>query len=293
VSRASAASFAFDQEPGKEVWRFWIVPAPGEPGPETWKGAGIEHPSSVTWLTGTYDPELGLLYWPTGNPAPDYNDDQRGGDNFYSCSILALDAKTGKLRWHYQTTPHDVWDWDATEPPVLVDAYWQGQPRKLLVQANRNGFFYVLDRTNGKLLLAKPFVKKFTWSLGISPDGRPILNPELEMPDAKGKKGCPSRVGAADWFSTSYNPATGLYFVQTLESCSLISKRLVEWEAGRGGILVALHEAMRARKSFCGPSISLLETLRGSCRKRTIGTPGAGRWPLRADCSFRRRQWDL
>jgi alcohol dehydrogenase (cytochrome c) len=225
---------AFDQASGKEVWRFWTVPAPGEPGSETWIGKGIEHPSAVTWFTGAYDPQLDTVYWPTGNPGPDYNDDERGGDNLYSCSILALDAKTGKLKWYYQFTPHDVWDWDATEPPVLVDANWHGQPRKLLIQANRNGFFYVLDRVAGKLLLAKPFVKKLTWATGIGPDGRPIPAENREPPNAKGTRVCPSQDGASNWFSTSYNPATGLYYVQALEACSIYSKQPVEWQAGRG-----------------------------------------------------------
>ena len=225
---------AFDQATGKEVWRFWTVPAPGEPGSETWKGKAIEHPSAVTWLTGTYDPQLDTLYWPTGNPGPDYNDDERGGDNLHSDCMLALDAKTGKLKWYYQFTPHDVWDWDATETPMLVDANWQGQPRKLLIQANRNGFFYVFDRVNGKLLLAKPFVKNLNWATGIGPDGRPMLKPDLELPNARGAKVCPMQDGATNWNSTSYDPATGLFFVQAQEGCSIVTKRPVEWEAGRG-----------------------------------------------------------
>jgi len=153
---------AYDQATGKEVWRFWTVPKPGEPGSETWQGKGIEHGGAVTWFTGTYDPETNTLYWPTGNPGEDYNGDDRMGDDLYSDCILALDASTGKLKWHYQTTPHDLWDWDATETPVLIDAKWQGQPRKLLIQANRNGFFYVFDRTNGKVLLAKQFIRTLT-----------------------------------------------------------------------------------------------------------------------------------
>jgi len=225
---------AFDQSSGKEVWRFWTVPAAGEPGSETWRGKGIEHAASTTWLTGTYDAQLDTVYWPTGNPGPDYNDDERGGDNLYSCSILALDAKTGKLKWYYQATPHDVWDWDATQTPLLVDADWQGQPRKLLLQANRNGYFYVIDRASGKLLRAKPFVKKLTWSTGVDANGRPILNPKQEMPDSQGKTVCPSQLGATNWFSTAYNAATGYYYVQALEACSLIAKRPVNWEAGRG-----------------------------------------------------------
>ena len=158
---------AFDQATGKEVWRFWTVPRPGEPGADTWRGRDIEHGCASTWLTGTYDADLDTLYWPTGNPCPDYDGRQRQGDNLYSDSILALDPATGRLKWHFQYTPHDVWDWDAQQPPVLVDAPWRGQTRRLLLHANRNGFFYVLDRTSGDLLQATPFVKKLTWATGI------------------------------------------------------------------------------------------------------------------------------
>ena len=224
---------AFHQETGKEVWRFWTVPKAGEPGSETWQGSDIEHPGSVTWFTGSYDPDLNTVYWQTGNPGNDLNGDQRGGDNLYSCSVIALDAKTGKLKWYYQFTPHDVWDWDATEPLALIDSVWEGQPRKLLVQANRNGFFYVLDRTNGKLLLGKPFVQKMTWAREIGPDGRPVKLPGME-PTTSGKVICPGLEGATNWFSTSYNPATGLYYVQTLEKCEVFTKVPMTWQAGSG-----------------------------------------------------------
>lgn len=222
---------AFDQSTGKEVWRFWTVPKPGEPGSETWKGKGIEHGGAVAWFTGTFDPETNTLYWPTGNPGEDYNGDERQGDDLYSDCILALDAATGKLKWHYQTTPHDLWDWDATETPLLVDATWHGEPRKLLLQANRNGFFYVFDRVSGKLLLAKPFVKKLTWANGVGDDGRPVKLPNQE-PSPQGTNVCPSQDGATNWFSPSYNPATGLLYVQTLEKCSVYYKRPEEWVAG-------------------------------------------------------------
>ena len=129
-------------------------------------------------MTGAYDPALDTLYWPVGNPGPDLIGDDRLGDNLYTDSIVALDAKTGRLKWHFQFTPHDVWDYDAQEPPALVDADWQGQPRKLLVQANRNGFFYVLDRTNGTFLLGTQYVKNVTWASGLTPEGRPIVVPE-------------------------------------------------------------------------------------------------------------------
>ena len=226
---------AYDVQTGKENWRFWTVPLPGEPGSETWKGKAIEHPSGVAWLTGSYDPDLDTLYWATGNPGPDYNGEERQGDNLYTSSILALNPQTGKMKWYYQTTPHDLHDWDATEPLVLIDREWEGRPRKLLIQANRNGFFYVFDRTDGKLLLAKPFVKNMNWAKEIGKDGKPVL---LELPTAgspNAHKVCPSQSGATNWYSASYDPTTSYYLVQTVESCSVFTTRKTEeWEAGRG-----------------------------------------------------------
>jgi alcohol dehydrogenase (cytochrome c) len=224
---------AYDRATGKEQWRFWTAPLPGEPGSETWKGSTGEHPAAATWFTGSYDPELGLIYWQAGNPGSDLNGDQRLGDNLYSCSVVALDAKTGKLKWYFQFTPHDEWDWDAQQPLVLVDAQWEGRPRKLLLDANRNGFFYVLDRADGKLLLTVPFVQKITWAKGIDAAGRPIPNPD-QRPTAAGARVCPSLIGAANWWSNSFDPATGLLYVQTLESCGIFTKRETAWEAGRG-----------------------------------------------------------
>jgi alcohol dehydrogenase (cytochrome c) len=224
---------AYDQATGREVWRFWTVPKRGEPLSETWVGTSLEYGCATTWFTGTYDPELDTLYWPTGNPCPDYDGSQRQGDNLYSDTMLALDPNTGRLKWHYQYTPHDVWDWDALQPAVLADVTWEGQPRKLLLHANRNGFFYVLDRTSGKLLLAKPFVKNLSWASGIGPDGRPVLIPGQE-PKPEGYKACPSVEGATNWFSTSFNPATGLYYVQTLEKCTVFTLTPnQQWQAGR------------------------------------------------------------
>ncbi len=224
---------AHDQETGKELWRFATVPGPGEPGSETWQGKDIEHGGAPTWFTGSYDPELDLVYWPTGNPSKEYNGDHRQGDNLYSDSILALDRKTGRLKWYYQFTPHDLWDWDATETSVLVDARWQGQPRQLMLHANRNGFFYVFDRRDGTLLLAKPFVKNLTWASGIGPDGRPVKLPNQD-PTPQGTKVCPSQDGATNWFSPSFNPAAGLYYVQTFEKCSIYTKRdQGDWESGK------------------------------------------------------------
>jgi alcohol dehydrogenase (cytochrome c) len=215
---------AHDQRTGKEVWRFWTVPKPGEPGSETWGGKDIEHGGAPTWFTGSYDPELDVVYWPTGNPAKEYDGTDRKGDNLYAGSILALQRTDGKLKWYYQFTPHDLWDWDATQTSVLVDAPWQGKPRKLMLHANRNGFFYVFDRTDGSLLLAKPFVKMITWASGIGADGRPIKLPNQE-PSPSGTKVCPSQDGATNWYSPSYNPSTGLYYVQTNEKCSVYTRK--------------------------------------------------------------------
>lgn len=226
---------AFDPSDGKEAWRFWTVPRPGEPGSETWSGKAIEHPSGVAWLTGSYDPELDTIYWATGNPGPDYNGEERKGDNLYTSSILALEPKTGKLKWYYQTTPHDVHDWDATEPLVLIDRDWQGSPRKLLIQANRNGFFYVLDRENGKVLLAKPFVKNINWAKELGPDGKPVMLQLPAGPTPNSTRVCPSQDGATNWFSSTYDPATGYYIIQTFEKCSIFATRQTEeWVAGRG-----------------------------------------------------------
>ena len=224
---------AHDQETGKEVWRFSTVPRAGEPGSETWQGKDIDHGGAPTWFTGSYDAELDTVYWPTGNPSKEYNGDHRKGDNLYSDCILALDRKTGRLKWHYQFTPHDLWDWDATETSVLVDATWEGRPRTLMLHANRNGFFYVFDRRDGTLLLAKPFVRNLTWASGIGSDGRPIRLPNQE-PALEGTKVCPSQDGATNWFSPSFNPSTGLYYVQTFEKCSIYTKSDTgEWESGK------------------------------------------------------------
>jgi alcohol dehydrogenase (cytochrome c) len=224
---------AHDQETGKEVWRFWTVPRPGEPGSETWRGKDIEHGGAPTWFTGSYDKVLDLVYWPTGNPTKEYNGDDRLGDNLFANSIVALDRKTGKRVWHYQFTPHDLWDWDATQTSVLVDHEWEGAPRKLMLHADRNGFFYVFDRRDGSLLLAKRFVENLTWASGIGADGRPQKLPHQE-PSASGTKVCPSQDGATNWYSPSFNPATGLYYVQTFEKCSLYFKSdQGPWEKGR------------------------------------------------------------
>lgn len=199
---------AFKTDTGALAWRRWTVPLGGEPGIETWQGKEPVAGGGSTWLTGSYDPSSGTLYWATGNPWPDSNDRDRPGDNLYTNCVLALDAKTGELKWHYQFTPHDVKDRDATEPNVLVDTIYQGKPSKVLLHADRNGFFYVLDRTDGKLLLAKPFLRRVDWAASIGPDGRPLVTDP---------RGCPS--DAANWDSTAFSPDLRLYYFLALEEC--------------------------------------------------------------------------
>lgn len=224
---------AFRASTGERAWQFWTMPMrPGDPQSETWIGRAMEHGCSAAWLTGTYDASTNLIYWPTGNPCPDYNGDERKGDNLYSSSVVALDPTTGKLKWHYQFTPHDLHDWDAAQTPVLVDAMFGGRQRKLLLQANRNGFFYVLDRVTGEFLLGEPFVKKMTWASGIGKDGRPQVLPNTE-PTPEGNKVCPSVEGASNWMSTAYNPQTKLFYVMALEKCNIYTKSSAWWEPGK------------------------------------------------------------
>ncbi|MDB6043079.1 MAG: Pyrrolo-quinoline quinone [Gammaproteobacteria bacterium] len=224
---------AYDQTTGKEVWRFWTVPKPGEPGSETWQGAAIDHPGGSTWMTGTYDQELHTLYWPVGNPGPDLIGDDRLGDNLYTDSIVALDPDTGKLKWYFQFTPHDVHDFDAMAPPSLIDATWQGKPRKLMVQANRNGFLYVLDRTNGKFLLGRAYTKRLTWATGLTPEGRPLVASGHDA-TYEGRLSCPWLNGASNWYSASWNPLTSLYYVQTNDKCGIFTRTDMHYQEGRG-----------------------------------------------------------
>ncbi|HLY15713.1 MAG TPA: PQQ-dependent dehydrogenase, methanol/ethanol family [Bryobacteraceae bacterium] len=230
---------AYAAATGEELWRFWTVPAKGEPGAESWGELGPDWGGAATWLTGTYDAGTNILYWTTGNPWPDFYGGARHGDNLYSDSIVALDADTGKLKWYFQFTPHDTHDWDAQAWPVLLDSTYEGRPRKLLLHANRNGYFYVLDRITGEFLRATPYVERLNWAKGIDAKGRPIENPGLE-PSPNGTRVCPSVRGASNWMSPSYNPATGLLYVPTLEQCDLYSSSAKTPEpmknfAGTGG----------------------------------------------------------
>jgi alcohol dehydrogenase (cytochrome c) len=205
---------------GEETWRFWTVPGEGEPGSESWGGFPLKWGGAPTWTTGSHDPELNLSYWPTGNPFPDFYGGKREGDNLYSNSVVALDATSGEMKWYFQFTPHDTHDWDANEQLVLIDGEYKGRKRKLMLHADRNGFYYVLDRETGEFLHGIPFVERLDWATGLDENGRPIEVPNME-PSPGGIKVCPSVRGATNWMSPSINPKIGLLYVVTLEQCDI------------------------------------------------------------------------
>ena len=221
---------AYDAKTGEREWRFWTIPDPDDPGADTWGGESWRTGGGATWLTGSFDPELNLIYWGVGNPAPDWNGDVRPGDNLYTCSLIAVDAETGELRWHFQYTPHDVHDWDANQIPVLLDATIDEQSRKLVAMANRNGFYYLLDRETGEFLLGTEYAKQ-TWAEGLDALGRPIVKPGVE-PSVEGTLVYPSLQGATNWFSPSYSSQTGLLYVSVREMGSLYFKGEAEYIPG-------------------------------------------------------------
>jgi alcohol dehydrogenase (cytochrome c) len=222
---------AFDPLTGKELWRFWSIPGPGEFGNESWPGDMYMHGGGAMWMPGTYDPELNTVYWGTGNPTPDYDGSVRPGDDLYTSSVVALDPDTGKLKWYFQYSPHNLYDYDSVQTPVLINAIFQGKPRKLLVSANRNGFLYILDRTNGKYLFSKKFSDSLNWAKGIDENGRPISNNLI--PDDKGVFVCPSVNGATNWYSPSYNPTTNMFYFRSQESCTIFTLRPETFEEGK------------------------------------------------------------
>jgi alcohol dehydrogenase (cytochrome c) len=219
---------AYDARTGKEAWRFNTIPGPGEPGHETWKNDAWKSGGGPIWVTGSYDPALNLTYWGVGNPGPDWNPDQRPGDNLYTSSVIALDADTGRLRWHFQFTPNDPYDYDSVQIPVLVDINWSGAPAKVMLWGNRNGYFYVIDRETGKFLLGKPFVK-VNWSSGLDERGRPIPTPQ-----PPGAPTFPGNQGATNWYSPSYSPRTGFFYLSAWENYGTIYRReSAEYQPGR------------------------------------------------------------
>ncbi len=207
---------AYEAATGELAWKTHTIPGPGEPGHDSWEGDDWEHGGAPVWITGSFDPELNLTYWGVGNPGPDWNPGQRPGDNLYSDSVVALDADTGALRWHFQFTPNDGYDYDAVQVPVLADMDWRGEPRKLMLWANRNGFFYVLDRTDGEFLLGRPYVR-VNWASGLDARGRPIQTPQPE-----GMPTYPGNQGGTNWYPPSYSPRTGYFYFAAWENYASI-----------------------------------------------------------------------
>jgi alcohol dehydrogenase (cytochrome c) len=209
---------AYDANSGKQVWRFNTVPGPGEPGGETWSGESYLRGGAPVWVTGSYDPDTNRTFWGTGNPGPDWNGDIRKGDNLYSCSVIALDVDTGKLAWHYQFSPHNEFDWDSTQVPVLADVPFGGRTRHAILWANRNGVFYVLDRSNGEFLRGVSFVKT-NWYTGFDEKGRPIPAPGV-VPTKQGTLVYPGNQGGTNWYNPSFSPSTGLFYIPAWENSS-------------------------------------------------------------------------
>jgi alcohol dehydrogenase (cytochrome c) len=217
---------AYDAATGARKWRFYTIPGPGEPGHETWEGESWKIGGSPAWITGTYDPATNTTFWTTGNPSPSNRGEGRAGDNLYSNSLLALDPDTGKLKWHFQFTQHDEHDYDATQVPVMID----DGDRKLIAQANRNGFFYLIDRTNGKLLSATSYAK-VTWSTSKDAIGRPVGDKNAS-PTPEGNRVCPGAAGATNWMSPTYDPQTKLFYVTAREQCDIFATAPQPYEAG-------------------------------------------------------------
>ena len=223
---------AFDAKTGQEAWRFNTIPGPGEPGHDTWKNDAWKTGGGSVWVTGSYDPEQNLTYWGVGNPGPDWNGDVRPGDNLYTDSVVALDPDTGKLKWHYQFSPHDEFDYDAVQVPVLADMNWRGSRRKVMLWANRNGLMYVLDRTTGEFLQGKPFVE-VNWMTGFDEKGRPMRAPG-KVPTPQGTQIFPGNQGGTNWYSPSYSARTGLFYIPSwVNYDSTYIKQDVEYTEGR------------------------------------------------------------
>jgi acido-empty-quinoprotein group A len=248
---------SIDPDTGRVQWRWYSAPKPGEPGSETWpkEGDAISHGGGMTWITGTYDPELNLIYWGTGNPNPVLVGEGRQGDNLYTCSIVALNADTGKLVWYFQPSPHDTHDWDAVQTPVLFDAPFQGTPRKLIAQASRNGYFFVLDRATGKHLLTSPFVET-TWASGVDQRGRPVAKPGKE-PTGDGVLVSPGSDGATNWMAPSFSPDTGLFYVSARRIFSIFYRTAIGKAEGWGG---------RDRNLWADSSIKAIDYQTGKIR---------------------------
>lgn len=237
---------AYAAEDGRRLWRFDTIPGPGQAGHETWSGVSWKTGGGATWLTGSYDAQLRLLYWAVGNPGPDFDPESRRGDNLYTCSILALDPDSGRLAWHYQISPHDTHDWDSAEDLILADSDIEGRPRKVLLHADRNGFFYTLDRATGRLISAVPYVRQ-SWNKGFEPNGRPIVDP-ASMATPEGHPVWPG-VGGTNFQAPSYDPVRHILFLNFLDAEGFASYQPAEYRAGQSFTGANFHPRLRQRSS--------------------------------------------
>jgi alcohol dehydrogenase (cytochrome c) len=244
---------AYDPETGEEEWRFYTIPGPGEPGHDTWQGDDWRYGGASAWITGSYDPDVDLIYWGIGNPGPDWNPSQRPGDNLYSDSVVALDPDTGELEWYFQFTPHDIHDWDAIQVPILGDIMHEGEMRRVMMWANRNAFYYTLDRETGEFLVGKPYARQ-TWAEGLDENGRPVRVPNME-PSPEGTLVSPTIGGGTNWWSPTFSPRTGLFYVNAFDGEQIYFIRDEEYVEGEqytggggesAGPIDNYHSAVRA-----------------------------------------------
>jgi alcohol dehydrogenase (cytochrome c) len=272
---------AYDAATGKRLWRTYTTPRPGDPNRKTWSPeSSADYGGSPTWMTGTYDADTDTIFWATGNPGPDYEGRTREGDNLYSNCVLALDPKTGRMKWWFQFTPHDVHDWDATETMVLIDGIVRGQKRKLLVTAQRNAFYYVLDRSSGEFITGRAFAKQ-TWAKGLDDKGRPIVLPNT-APTPEGNYVCPDATGSTNWGSPSYDPVHNHFLVSVREACAIytsVNKPPVPGQGFTGGGVqvdpkVGEPGAVRALDATSGALKWNFPLHRGSAATGVLGTAG-------------------
>lgn len=258
---------AYDVKTGKRVWRHYTVPAAGEPGVETWAGDSWKTGGAPAWTSGAYDPETDTLYWTTGNPSPDWNGDARKGDNLFSDSVLAIDPKTGKQKWYFQFTPHDVWDYDGNTQIFLVDAERDGKPFKAIVQANRNGYFYILNRETGSFVAAEPYAEQINWAT-IDEDGRPIVNPDAVPKEEGDHRTCPSNLGGMNGaWTASLDEALGLAFIPSIEACQIYRKGLDVYIPGQA-YMAGMPETVDANDGSSYGYLSAIDYHTGKVRWR-------------------------
>ncbi|MEO8658997.1 MAG: PQQ-dependent dehydrogenase, methanol/ethanol family, partial [Bryobacteraceae bacterium] len=271
---------AYDAATGKRIWRVPTVAQPGDPNRASWSGDSAKYGGSPTWMTGTFDAASNTLYWTTGNPGPDFDGSVRQGDNLYSDCVLALDPATGNRKWYFQFTQHDTHDWDANETPVLIDAVFEGKPRKLLIQANRNAFYYVLDRETGQFLAGRAFARQ-TWAKGLDANGHPIVIPNTD-PTPEGVRVCPDASGATNWAAPSYDAGTKLFYVSVREVCAVytsITRPPAPGESYTGGGSAAEQEretpgSIRALDPLTGKTVWNFPMQSGSAAAGVLSTAG-------------------